>query len=148
MDVRQEKRIAATSDIGPYGCVASVRWGRVTARVAPTKGLPIEFRRGRCLHRPARAYTAPLVNGVIAKPVRTLAVAIRSPRPLCSGITDSHSQCADWSRNDTQVLSASVIARAQGTRGNPSPVPSAPLPKGGWHGEAVTGGFHTSPHLL
>ena len=22
-----------------------------------------------------------------------------------------------------------------------SPVPSAPLPKGGWHGEAVTGGF-------
>ena len=32
--------------------------------------------------------------------------------------------------------------------GNPSPVPSAPLPKGGWHGEAVTGGFLTSPHLL
>ena len=47
---------------------------------------------------------------VIAKPVRTLAVAIRSPRPLCRGITDSHDQSADWSRNDTQVLSASVIA--------------------------------------
>ncbi len=29
-----------------------------------------------------------------------------------------------------------------------TPVPLAPLPKGGWHGEAVTGGFHTSPHLL
>ena len=27
-------------------------------------------------------------------------------------------------------------------------VSSAPLPKGGWHGEAVTGGFLTSPHLL
>ena len=45
----------------------------------------VTLRRGRCLHRPARAYTAPLVNGVIAKPVRTLAVAIRSPRPLCKG---------------------------------------------------------------
>ena len=28
------------------------------------------------------------------------------------------------------------------------PVPLAPLPKGGCHGEAVTGGFLTSPHLL
>ena len=27
-----------------------------------------------------------------------------------------------------------------------TPVLSAPLPKGGWHGEAVTGGFFTSPH--
>ena len=26
-----------------------------------------------------------------------------------------------------------------------TPVPSAPLPKGGWHGEAVTGGFLTAP---
>ena len=41
----------------------------------------------------------PAKNHVIAKPVRTLAVAIRLPRPL------------------------------------------GPLPKGGWHGEAVTGGF-------
>ena len=29
-----------------------------------------------------------------------------------------------------------------------NPVPMAPLPKGGWHGEAVTGGYLTSPHLL
>ena len=29
-----------------------------------------------------------------------------------------------------------------------SPVPSAPLPKGGWHGEAVTGGFLPASHLL
>ena len=27
-------------------------------------------------------------------------------------------------------------------------VPSAPLPKGGWHGEAVTGGFLFTPQLL
>ena len=27
------------------------------------------------------------------------------------------------------------------------PVPSAPLPKGGWHGEAVTGGFHAGTFL-
>ena len=33
-------------------------------------------------------------------------------------------------------------------QGHPPPVPSAPLPKGGWHGKAVTGGFHTSPDLL
>ena len=33
-------------------------------------------------------------------------------------------------------------------QGHPPPVPSAPLPKGGWHGKAVTGGFYTSPHLL
>ena len=32
--------------------------------------------------------------------------------------------------------------------GNPFPIPSAPLPKGGWHGEAVTGGFFSAPHLL
>ena len=28
------------------------------------------------------------------------------------------------------------------------PVPSAPLPKGGWHGEAVTEGYLSVPHLL
>ena len=28
---------------------------------------------------------------------------------------------------------------------NPSPVSLAPLPKGGWHGEAVTGGYLTAP---
>ena len=29
-----------------------------------------------------------------------------------------------------------------------SPVPRAPLPKGGWHGAAVTGGYISVPHLL
>ena len=56
--------------------------------ISPTPrstALLVTLRRGRSLHRPARAYTASLVNGVIAKPVRTLAVAIRSPRPLCKG---------------------------------------------------------------
>ena len=28
------------------------------------------------------------------------------------------------------------------------PVPLAPLPKGDWHGEAVTGGFLTASHSL
>ena len=41
---------------------------------------------------------------VIAKPVRTLAVAIRFSRPLCKGITDSHDQSADWSRNDMPIF--------------------------------------------
>ena len=71
----------------------------------------IRFRRGRCLHRPARAYTAPLVNGVIAKPVRTLAVAIRSPLDLHRGITDSHDQSADWSRNDRFIARGAVNDR-------------------------------------
>ena len=29
-----------------------------------------------------------------------------------------------------------------------TPVPKAPLPKGGWHGEAVTGGYIFAPHPL
>ena len=33
-------------------------------------------------------------------------------------------------------------------RGNPYPRPKAPLPKGGWHGEAVTGGFRSAAHFL
>ena len=32
--------------------------------------------------------------------------------------------------------------------GNPSPSPRPLCLKGGWHGEAVTGGFFTAPHLL
>ena len=52
------------------------------------------------------AHRTPCKHPVIAKPVRTLAVAIRTP------------------------------------------VPSAPLPKGGWRGEAVTGGFLTASHSL
>ena len=39
--------------------------------------------------------------GVIAKPVTdSLVVAIRFPLDLYKGITDSHDQCAHWSRND------------------------------------------------
>ena len=109
----------------------------------------MQIKRGRKFCHRGRAegraspviHRTPCKNPVIAKPVRTLAVAIRSPRPSCRGITDSHDQSADWSRNDTQILSASVIARAQGARGNPHPPSMAPLPKGGCHGEAVTGGF-------
>ena len=58
-------------------------------------------------------HTALLVNDVIAKPVTdSLVVAIRSPRPWYRGITDSHDQSADWSRNDTQILSTSVTGVA------------------------------------
>ena len=41
-----------------------------------------------------------------------------------------------------------VIARAHRARGNPPPVPLAPLPKEGWHGKAVTGGFLPASHSL
>ena len=68
--------------------------------------------REKCKRERENKTTAPLTKlPVIAKPVRTLAVAIRSPLDLHRGITDSHDQSADWSRNDTQILSASVIAK-------------------------------------
>ena len=65
------------------------------------------------MHTSARPdlHRTPCKNHVIAKPVRTPAVAIRSPRPWCRGITDSHDQSVDWSRNDTQFLLSPVIAK-------------------------------------
>ena len=42
MDVRREKRIAATSDIGPYGCVASSGDGR-------PQGSPLRKRSKGCV---------------------------------------------------------------------------------------------------
>ena len=59
-----------------------LRRGRI---IAPYEILSKKLRRGRCLHRPVWAYTEPLVNGVIAKPARTPAVAIRSPLDLHRG---------------------------------------------------------------
>ena len=50
-----------------------------TLAVARPWHLLLHFRRGGRLCPPAWACTAPLVNGVIAKPVRTLVVAIRVP---------------------------------------------------------------------
>ena len=44
--------------------------------------------------------------------MRTLAVAIRSPRPLCKGITDSHDQSADRSRNDIVIHKVCVGSNA------------------------------------
>ena len=50
-----------------------------------------------------------------------------SPAPLVNTLS-LRSQCAHWLWQSA------------------SPVPLAPLPKGGWHGEAVTGGFLFAPH--
>ena len=38
MNVRREKRIAATSDIGPYGCVASSAVGTGDRKGRPYEG--------------------------------------------------------------------------------------------------------------
>ena len=62
---------------------------------------------------------------VIAKPVRTPAVAIRSPCPSCRGIADSHDQSADWSRNDTQFLSALCHCEASANTGCGNPFSSS-----------------------
>ena len=51
-------------------------------------------------------------------------------------------------REPTVVLAKTVSLRGQFANWpwqSASPVPSAPLPKGGWHGEAVTGGFFFAP---
>ena len=69
--------------------------------------------RGRPPGRPAQPCTALLAKTLSLRTSdRFTAVAIRSPRPWYRGITDSHDQSADWSRNDTQILSTSVTAVA------------------------------------
>ena len=61
--------------------------GRAEGRASPViHRTPCTPRRAGCPH-PA-VHRTPCKNPVIAKPVRTLAVAIRSPRPLRRGITD------------------------------------------------------------
>ena len=69
----------------------------------PSHSLPYRYRKSchfiDSLRLSHKRWLSPIINHVIARPVRKLVVAIRIP------------------------------------------VPSAPLPKGGWHGEAVTGGF-------
>ena len=75
-----------------------IRRGRRPRRPAP-QGFLLPSVGADASVRPPALYRTPCKNRVIAKPVRTLAVAIRAPVPL------------------------------------------APLPKGGWHGKAVTGGF-------
>ena len=65
---------------------------RVLYYLQPSVGATLTVARGRGRAPPLRTTKKPTVplakNRVIAKPVRTLAVAIRSPRPLCRGITD------------------------------------------------------------
>ena len=73
----------------------------------------------------------PLGRGRTADLSRPAFQEKRIPTPVCA-----------LARNDTQILSASVIARAHRARGNPPlPSPRPPCLKGAGHGEAVTGGF-------
>ena len=102
----------------PTALLATLRRGGVLPR--PREGKSVKRRQWRMkradfpdapfyrtsCNPAARPCPAPHENHVIAKPVRTLAVAIRTP------------------------------------------VPPAPLPKGGWHDKAVTGGFLTASHSL
>ena len=76
----------------------------------PSHSLPYRYRKSchfiDSLRLSHKRWLSPIINHVIARPVRKLAVAIRIPAP------------------------------------------SAPLPKGGWRGEAVTGGFFPRTALL
>ena len=80
-------------------------------------------------------------NPVIAKPVRTLAVAIRIPRPQAllpkGGWHGEAVTGGFFPRTSRKTLSL----RSQCVHWLWQSAPPSPLPKGGWHGEAVTGGF-------
>ena len=93
------------------------------ARMPGKECLPIAVRRGRCLHRPAGAYTAVRVNHrVIAKPVRTLAVGID---PSAAG--GGRSEVSEWLRSKFQ---ASAVRRRRnfGHRNRGIRTPYAPHP--------------------
>ena len=81
---------------------------------------------------------------VIAKPVTDVTgVAIRNPCFLRHSIVK---QCvgADAYIGPSHRTTCNVSLRSQCAHWlwqSASPVPTASLPKGGWHGEAVTGGF-------
>ena len=84
-----------------------------------------------CIHRAWRCGHRPLRNSIVIQCVG--ADAYIGPPGLIQHLlltVSLRSQCAHWLWQSA------------------SPVPTPPLPKGGWHGEAVTGGFFTSPHLL
>ena len=80
-------------------------------------------RAGRCGHRPLRLFIGNRCVGV-GLPDDPPGFVPRSLQKTMS----LRSQCAHWLWQSA------------------SPVPMAPLPKGGWHGEAVTGGFFFAPH--
>ena len=83
--------------------------GRADRVVRPYK----PFRRAGCPHPAAGLAPHSLAKTLSLRTSdRFTGVAIRSPRPWYRGITDSHDQSADWSRNDTQILSTSVTAVA------------------------------------
>ena len=79
----------------------------------------------------------PHVKPVIAKPVCALAVGSEP-----SAASGRRIEVREWPRSK---FPASAVRQRRNfghrNRDIRSPVPSAPLPKGGWHGKAVTGGF-------
>ena len=132
-----------------------IRRGRRPRRPAP-QGFLLPSVGADASVRPPTLYRTPCKNRVIAKPVRTLAVAIRTPRPIRRGRRPRRpapqgfllpSVGADASVRPpalyrtpckNRVIAKPVRTLAVAIR---APVPLAPLPKGGWHGKAVTGGF-------
>ena len=94
----------------PKGCYGDPHTGRTGSSVPTRNSVGADAYIGP-------PYRTPCKTPCHCEPVTDVTgVAIRSPRPLHRGITDSHDQSADWSRNDTRISSASVTAR-----GNPSP---------------------------
>ena len=121
----------------------------------PSHSLPYRYRKSchfiDSLRLSHKRWLSPIINHVIARPVRKLVVAIRIPVPSAplpkAGWHGEAVTGGFFPRTPCKNLSL----RGQFANWlwqSASPVPSAPLPKGGWHGEAVTGGFRSPLHPL
>ena len=89
-----------------------------------TTALLVSFRRGRCPHRPGGRELIVLRRGGRLCPPDGIASCRKIIAPLAKNLS-LRNQFANWSWQSA------------------SPVPKAPLPKGGWHDAAVTGGFRS-----
>ncbi len=98
-------------------CKPSVGAGFYPARSSAPLVTP---RRAGCPHPAAPPH--PMLHPVGANASVRPSIPHRTP---CKTPLSLRSQCAHWLWQSA------------------SPVPSAPLPKGGWHGKAVTGGFRS-----
>ena len=99
----------------------------------PAKSYRETLRRGRPLRSPAHRTSCNPSVGADAPPLRTARYA-----SVWAGVLDGPPH-----RTPCNLSLRSRCAHRLWQ--SASPVPSAPLPKGGSHGEAVTGGFYFAP---
>ena len=127
----------------PAHCTSCCAFVGVTLAVARPLHLLLRFRRGRCLHRPDRFFPH-LRQGTRALPYKALRYRGRADRVVRpykpfrrAGCPHPAAGLAPHSLQKPchcEPVTDSLLWQSV-------PPSLAPLPKGGWHGEAVTGGF-------